>query len=62
MRQVLAADTNRREDFSWMWSPGLPWSETIWFTFSERDGCNRTSGPGDIDMLTWTLLSPSLIA
>lgn len=61
MRQVLVADTNKRKDFSWMRSPGLTWSETIWFTFSEGDGCNRTSGPGDIDMLTWTLLSPSLI-
>lgn len=61
MRHVLAADTNKRKDFSWMRSPGLTWSETIWFTFSEGDGCNRTSGPGDIDMLTWTLLSPSLI-
>lgn len=62
MRQVLAAGTNKKEGFlldveSWSYM-----SETIWFTFSERDGCNRTSCPGDIDTLTWTLLSPALIA
>lgn len=61
MRQVLAADTNKRKNFSCTRSPGLTRSETIWFTFSERDGCNRTSCPGDIGMLTWTPLSPSLI-
>lgn len=61
MRQVLAADTNKRQGFlldaeSWSYMV-----RDIWFTFSERHEWNRTSCPGDIVMLTWTSLSLSLV-
>ena len=61
MRPLLTADT-KKASLSLRCSVLVStWSETIWLTFSERDECNRTRCPSDIDMSTWTLLSLRLI-
>lgn len=57
LKQMLPANRNKGQGVIYNLSPGLIWPENICFTVLERDKYNRSGGPSDTDMFTWTMIS-----